>query len=462
MALLLLLVVAPLTLPQDASGEDVEVSTTFLTFFKNGGGYIEYHLYGPAASELRSRIDDPNVTFPFETFNADGDGTVDQSEGEQYMRNLDDLLTRRQIVLRGVTLDNVDVDEHRGLIGTDVNATKELYLHITFRCHLEYEAWEFNVTGLEPLAVLYGSFEDIPPTLTIDERTYIVSAGLASYERVLKEEGTLLNMRIPMASVVSFHESYTASNPPSVRMEYRHNTVVGNPASLGILILIATYLGLKLPKWTARDSGMERVRELHLAVLVSGVLLWLFYFFGGPAVLVWVFAFAYGAVPWYMARLIYVQGWRGMAKPEEEAVDLGEAIAAADLDAGAVPAPVRPRAEMLANPDQSTPRPVPSSEVVVLLDSDRPEERVAPMEPPAGPSTEAQQAATAPPPAQPAPAIPTTPPAQPSSGEISNGATDEGTKTMKCRCGGVFKVPLEPRPLEVQCPHCGVKGVLDG
>ncbi|NIP35287.1 MAG: hypothetical protein GWN18_10055, partial [Thermoplasmata archaeon] len=90
-------------------------------------------IQGKAASQLRQMIDDPEVMFPFETRMADGDGIVDQNEGEAYMRNLDDILTRREIILRGVKMENVDVDEHRGLIGSEVNDTKELYLHITFR-----------------------------------------------------------------------------------------------------------------------------------------------------------------------------------------------------------------------------------------------------------------------------------------------------------------------------------------
>ncbi|MCK4970472.1 MAG: hypothetical protein KAS77_08095, partial [Thermoplasmata archaeon] len=177
---LLLLAVPPLA-GGEAAAEDVEMSTTFLTFFKNGGGYIEYRLHGPSASELRGMIDDPNIKFPFETATSDGDGLVDQAEGEQYMRNLDDILTKRQIVLRGIKLDNVDVDEHRGLIGSEVDDTDELYIHITFRGNIQYDQMEFNVSGLEPLMVLYGSFDDIPPNLTIAERTYIVSAGLGSY-----------------------------------------------------------------------------------------------------------------------------------------------------------------------------------------------------------------------------------------------------------------------------------------
>ena len=384
---LLLLMAAPLSLTDDASAEDVEVSTTFLTFFKNGGGYIEYHLYGPAATELRSRIDNPNITFPFETFNADGDGTIDQSEGEQYMRNLDDLLTKRQMVFRGFTLDNVDVDEHKGLIGTRVNDTKELYLHITFRCHLEYENKDFNVSGLAPLAVLYGEYEDIPPTLTIDERTYLVSAGLASYKKVIKEGGTLLNMRVPMAHVVSFHESYTSSNPPSVRMEYEHNTVVSNPLSLSLLMFIATFLGIKFPKWAARDAGMDRVRELHLAVLGLGVAIWLFYFFGGAAILVWVFGISYVVGAWYMGHLVYAKEWRGMATPEEEPVDMGEAYTATDPMADAVPAPIRPMGQVPVAPGKGTPQPVATSEVVVLLDSDRPEDARVPVRPQSGPPT---------------------------------------------------------------------------
>ena len=69
----------------DAGAEDVEMSTTFLTFFKTGGGYIEYRINGGAAADLRAAIDDPQTKFPFETTPGDGDGMVDQFEGEQYI-----------------------------------------------------------------------------------------------------------------------------------------------------------------------------------------------------------------------------------------------------------------------------------------------------------------------------------------------------------------------------------------
>ena len=38
----LVLLSVPALLPTEVAAEDVDVSTTFLTFFKNGGGYIEY------------------------------------------------------------------------------------------------------------------------------------------------------------------------------------------------------------------------------------------------------------------------------------------------------------------------------------------------------------------------------------------------------------------------------------
>ncbi|MCK5415343.1 MAG: hypothetical protein KAJ35_08170, partial [Thermoplasmata archaeon] len=55
----LVLLSVPALLPAEVAAEDVEMSSTFLTFFKNGGGYIEYSISGKAASDLRHMIDDP-------------------------------------------------------------------------------------------------------------------------------------------------------------------------------------------------------------------------------------------------------------------------------------------------------------------------------------------------------------------------------------------------------------------
>jgi hypothetical protein len=36
------------------------------------------------------------------------------------------------------------------------------------------------------------------------------------------------------------------------------------------------------------------------------------------------------------------------------------------------------------------------------------------------------------------------------------------TEDISCpKCGTVFSIPLEPRPLQVQCPSCAVRGMID-
>lgn len=459
---LLALLFLPAMVPGEAAAEDVEVSTTFLTFFKNGGGYMEYRVTGRAAADLRGLIDDPGTMFPFETRVSDGDGTVDQAEGESYMRNLDDILTRRQIVLRGVKMENVDVDEHRGLIGSDVNDTREIYLHITFRGGIQYDTMEFNVSGLEPLAVLYGSYDAIPDTLTVDERMFIVSAGMGAYSKEAKEEGTLWNLRVPLAVVVSYHGSYSTSSPPSVRMEYDHDTLVGNPLVLMLLMFLITILTLKLPKALARENDKERVRELHLGILVCLLLFWTFYVLGGNAVLVWSLGVALVVSSYALSHRIYARDWHGLAE-DSEGLDLGEAITAVDPVNGYRPPadPVAQGPSLLGVGGRGVDA-NPSDDVVVALPGQEGVletwEEPSPHPAPAGavpvyrtvanPSPQASQGTTA--------AGPVAAPAPPGPPDSPQAAT----KSMRCRCGGVFKVPLQPRPLVVQCPHCGTSGTL--
>jgi hypothetical protein len=476
---LLVVLMVPGVLPGEALAEDVEVSTTFLTFFKKGGGYIEYRMKGQAAADLRGMIDDPSVVFPFESLVADGDGVIDQSEGNRYMDNLDAILTKRQIVLRGVKLDNVDVDEHRGLIGSGVNDTDELYLHITFRGHIQYDSLEFNVSGLEPLMVLYGSYADIPSTLTVDETTYIVAAGMGGYTRAAKSSGTFLNLRAPMAAIVYFHDDYAAAGVPTNRGEYDHSTFVGNPLALMILVFICTYLTIKLPKAVAKDNSMERVGQLHLAILILVILFWLVYIFGSAAVLVWVFGIALVVVAYYLAYLIYAKNWRGIAEPSE-GIDMGEAISAVDMAGGALPSDVQTTQTptLLSQPSDDGLQPVVpkpgDEEVLVVVQDELQAEAVQQLgngqapgqvlatSPEPGPEAgePTVQTIEQPPEQEPVTAPVPMPEVESTVPPVADEPQVPATKKMKCKCGGYFDVPLEPRPLEVQCPHCGTRGTL--
>jgi len=459
LVLALVLLTVPALLPSEASAEDVEVSTTFLTFFKNGGGYIEYRVTGAAASDLRHMIDDPGVMFPFENRMADGDGLVDQAEGESYMSNLDDLLTRRQIVLRGVKMENVDVDEHRGLIGSEVNDTDELYLHITFRGGIQYDKMEFNVSGLEPLAVLYGSYDNIPSTITVDERMYIVAAGMGAYSTKAKDEGTLLNLRAPMAAVISYHGSYTASSPPANRMEYDHDTMVGNPLILMIFMILITVLAIKLPKALAKENRKERVNQLHLAILISTILVWLFYVLGGNAYLVLFLGIALTAGAYGMAYQIYARNWHDMAQ-STDGIDLGEALSAVDLvEVETTPSgPVAQGPAILGDGGTGV-DPYPSDDVVVAMPG---EDVLRAADPARGiPAQEAPMYGMAEPTSVVTTPEPVAPAATPMAAAPPEPQAAPSTKAMRCKCGGTFRVPLEPRPLHVQCPHCGTTGTLN-
>jgi len=461
--LVLLLLAVPSLAGGEAAAEDVELSTTFLTFFKNGGGYIEYRLKGPAASELRGMIDDPSIRFPFETATADGDGLVDQAEGEQYMGNLDDILTKRQIVLRGIKLDNVDVDEHRGLIGSEVDDTDELYIHITFRGNIQYDKLEFNVSGLEPIMVLYGSYDRIPSNLTISERTYIVSAGLGSYTTKVKDEGMLLNMRAPMSAVIFFQDSYTVSSAPTSRMAYDHSSGVSSPLVLMVFTLIITYLSLKLPKNLAKNNEKERVRQLHLAILFAVIVYWLFYLLGGAAPLIWVFGFALVGGSYFFAHQIYAKDWKEMAQPTE-GIDLGPAYVATDpVDGnGALGHPDVRAAPIIGEAGPARIEVQPSEDIILSVPDDAQwqdnEVNLQPIVMP-GPAPVAPVAPAAPV-APVAPAAPVAPVAPVTSVQQQQPQSQVAQKSMRCKCGGVFKVPLQPRPLQVQCPHCGASGIL--
>jgi hypothetical protein len=161
----------------------------------------------------------------------------------------------------------------------------------------------------------------------VDETTLIVAAGLSSYERVEKTGGFLLNLRVPMAAVVRYTATYPVTHPPEAKMSYSHSAVIGNPLALAILMLVFTFLAIRIPKATAKDDGMERVRWLHWTFLAIVILVWLFYFFGGASAVVWVLSIGCLAGIYYVSHLVYDKGWRKWAKP----------LGGIDVDDGLVP-----------------------------------------------------------------------------------------------------------------------------
>jgi len=497
-----------------ASAADLSVSSTYLTALDNGGGYIEYRLTGAAARELRSLIDDPHHVMYDGSSPGDGDGTVDMVEGERFMSNLDSILTNRQNVLRGVKLDNVDVDDHTGLVGTGPNDTKELYIHITFRGHIQYDKRSFNLSGLELVEAVFGAADDVPRNITVEERTLIVAAGIASYEKVRKTDGTLFNLRVPMAAVVSFKVEYPVTSPPTARMEYSHSSVVGNPLVLAILMLLFTYLAIKLPKALARDHDMQRLSRMHWAFLAIVILIWLFYFLGGVAVLVWALSIGGLAGIYLLSYEVYAKRWRDLAEPME-GIDLGkglEATALEEADGGAravtfvgAPQPAAPSAT--ASPAYDPGAAYSAEQVVVETAAAGQAERYRAVQPAAPPPQEqsfamphqVQQQAQPPVPQQvpqqvqwqqqpqpqqmpqpqyvpqPQPYQPPPPPLQPASQPAARPVSQPVTNgrngrplppppppvKMRCpACQTVFQVPGAPRPLPIQCPSCGRKGML--
>jgi hypothetical protein len=229
-------------------------------------------------------------------------------------------------------------------------------------------------------------------------------------------------------------------------MEYDHGTFAGNPVVLMIFMVLISVLTLKLPKALARENDMERVGQLHLGILLVLILFWLFYVLGGNAYLVWGLGIALAVGSYGLAHMVYVQGWRGMAIPTE-GIDLGEAIIATEPADGGTPLQDPPtKGPAILGHGAAGVDPYPEEDVTVALPEHDTEVLTA-VDPAA--STPAYVT----PPPQPSPPPVEAPPAP-------GAAPGTGTKTMRCRCGGTFRVPLEPRPLEVQCPHCGVTGML--
>ncbi|NIS12387.1 MAG: hypothetical protein GWN18_10050, partial [Thermoplasmata archaeon] len=276
------------------------------------------------------------------------------------------------------------------------------------------------------------------------------------------EAGSLYNLRAPLAAVVSYHASYTVNSPPTARMEYDHTSMAGNPLILMIFMFLVSILTIKLPKALAKENDKERVSQLHLGILIAVILFWLFYVLGGNAYLVWILGIALTVGAYGMAHMIYVRGWRGMAI-SSEGLYLGEGIEAVDPVNGSGP-PAGPVAQgpAILGTGGAGVDPHPSEEVMVVMptvDEEAVSEPAQPVD---------QTPAYVTPPPQPqvqSQAVPTVQPSTANQGPapspvVTPEPVARDTKTMRCRCGGKFRVPLQPRPLEVQCPHCGVTGTL--
>jgi hypothetical protein len=216
-----------------------------------------------------------------------------------------------------------------------------------------------------------------------------------------------------------------------------------------IFMILISVLTLKLPKALARENDMERVSQLHLGILIALILFWLFYSLGGNAYLVWGLGIVLAVCAYGMGHLVYVKGWRNMAMPLE-GIDLGEAISASEPVDGMTPLEAPPtKGPAILGQGATGVDAHPEEDVLVVMPTDEAETLTA-----VDPATMTPAYVT--PPAEPEPVTVQAPPES----ATPEAAAAPATKTMRCRCGGTFRVPLEPRPLEVQCPHCGVTGTL--
>jgi hypothetical protein len=213
-----------------------------------------------------------------------------------------------------------------------------------------------------------------------------------------------------------------------------------------VLILVFTFLALRLPKAAAADNGKERVRWLHWGFLAFIILVWLFYFLGGASALVWVLTIGGVLGVHYVSHMVYAKGWRGLAE-DKAGIDLGKGLEAVEADeeqtVRAYMESIRPRPPVDADAKRD------DGPVLVAVDAPR----FAPPPPP-GPVARVV-----------VPAAPAGPAAV--AGEATNGVNGRPlpppppASKMRCpKCGTVFTVPGAPRPLSVTCPSCGKTGMI--
>ena len=437
LAVLLAMVVLAGLLPSASAaigaGSKMTVETQTQMLLQQGGGYVNWEVSGPVATELRRCVD--------RGF-GDGDGNVTPAEAQSYTNEVDLVLENyisygsARIIRSSLLNKDINTDT-AGLIGP-VNSSRAVEIHFTFSANLRVEGGlvDFGDQRI-PQAAFRARTGEANQTFVgeLERRHTEIVVGMASFSGASADRGAFSRFRGPGFEVLWYSLSVKGQNSTD-QARFDTFNVVQCPLELFVVVCVFGAFTLWFPRHFMKSKKMLKYRWLHLAAVLMVAAAMALFFLGADGMAVWLAAPLFAVLSLVLSWGVYSAKWKGLAKsavPELPPRPAGEAR------------PASPISQVISARQWADNLPVVEGTAVEGGPS-----------PPAGPPPPGP-ARGGPAPARPAPPAPRLPAAP----GPPRAAAPPG-RDLRCpRCKGTFVVD-DPgtRPLAIKCTLCGAEGVL--
>jgi hypothetical protein len=416
LALAFLAVLAPAASAGIGAGSRMTVESQTQMLLQQGGGYVNWEIFGPVATLVRQNAD--------RGF-GDGDGYVTPAEAQSYTNEIDLLLENyiqygsARIIRSSLLNKDINTDT-AGLIGP-VNSSKAVEIHFTFSANLRVEGATVNFGDQRiPAAAFRALKGEANQTFEGElewKHTEIV-VGMASFSETDSDRGQFSHFRGPGFEVLWY--SLNLKNGTS-KDQARFDTfnVIQCPLELFVVLCVFGLMAVWFPKHFMKSKKMLKVRWLHLLVLVLVVVAVVLFFIGSDGMVIWFVSPLSAVLSYLLSWKIYSAGWKGIARSSVPAVPTRPAAPA--------PEPAGPPMEVRSARQWADNLPVVEGVAVAAA----------------------------------APAPPAPRPAATFARQMPEAIT-ASKRDLRCpRCKGTFSVEDDGRrPLAIRCTLCGTEGVL--
>lgn len=285
-----------------------------------GGGYVTWKIFGPAATELRSLIISKyDGIYRPGTSQALRDGTIQDYEADAFIGNEGDVEQALKVFVRGgwefwgvkegggyrpLHDENkpISPEDCEGIIGATASSTDDIMVSWYFDLNKQIQGnYEFY---LKDQFFLYGLYQPFHVSAATDYanlsiRNYDVhffhtqyQIGLQDLHDVDTGGGTMYCIRTPLGEIIKW--DFEASNPrPTNRAAFSTYYPLENPTFLFVFLFVLTEVTLYIVNriyLKYRERAIEKTTErkywkralgIHAIVYLMFILFWVFYFFPG-------------------------------------------------------------------------------------------------------------------------------------------------------------------------------------
>jgi len=380
------------------SGSRMTVDSQTRMLDTEGGGFVNWEIFGPVATLVRLNIDRGY---------GDGDGNVTPAEAQSYINEVDLLLENyifygsARIARSSLLTKDINTDT-AGLMGP-VNSSKAVEIHFYFSANLRVEGSVVDFGDQRiPMAAFHALKGEANQTFVgvLEWRHTEIVVGMASFSGTNADKGHFSRFRGPGIELLWY--SLTITNGTS-KDQARFDTfsVVQCPLELFVVLCVFGAFTLWFPRHFMRSRKMFKVRWLHLAAILLVVLAAVLLFFGADGLIIWFFSPLFAVLSFVLSWGIYSARWKGIAKSAVPTVPVRPLAPA--------PEPVSPMQEVTTEKQWAEHLPTVEGEAVPAARSPLPSKR-----------------------------------------------------DLRCpRCKGTFSVEDNgTRPLAIKCTLCGAEGVL--